>query len=147
MTIDQAVERIQFAYPQIYYACHTRHERRRSTAQNLSMRDSEILIHLDRRTPMRLTSLARHMDLAASTLSEAITDLVEFGYVEKLAGEPGDRRAIGLILTAKGIAAVRASSVLEAARISSVLRRMKPADRAKAIEGLSLLAGACRKRP
>jgi hypothetical protein len=25
VTVDHAVERVQFAYPQIYYACHTRH--------------------------------------------------------------------------------------------------------------------------
>ena len=111
------------------------------------MRDSEILIHLDRRAPMRLTTLARHMDLATSTLSEAIAPLAEFGYVEKRSGEPGDRRAIGLVLTAKGVTAVRNVSVLEAARISAVLRRMKPADRAKAIDGLTALADACRKRP
>lgn len=144
MTIDQAVERVQFAYPQIYYACHTRHERQRSSAQQLSRRDSEILVHLDRRAPMRLSALARHLDLAASTLSEAIADLVTFGYVEKTAAE-GDRRAIGLKLTPKGVAAVRATSVLEAARIAAVLRRMKPADRARAIDGLTALAEACRQ--
>ena len=43
MTIDQAVERVQFAYPQIYFACHARHERTRSTARELSARDSQIL--------------------------------------------------------------------------------------------------------
>ena len=42
MTLDQAIERIQFCYPQVYYACHTRHVRARSTAAHLSMRDSEI---------------------------------------------------------------------------------------------------------
>lgn len=146
MTIDQGVERVQFAYPQIYYACHTRHERKKSSAQQLSMRDSEILVHLDRHVPMRLTELSRHMDLAASTLSEAVKHLVAFGYIEKFASEPGDRRAIGLKLTTKGVAAVRATSVLEADRISAVLRRMSPSDRAKAIEGLTLLANACRRK-
>jgi DNA-binding MarR family transcriptional regulator len=146
VTIDSAIERIQFSYPQIYYACHTRHERRRSSADQLSMRDSEILIHLDRHTPMMLTALARHMDLAASTLSEAISTLTRLGYVEKLTGSGTDRRAIGLLLTPKGVAAVRATSVLEAGRIKSVLHRMKPADRKRAIDGLSLLADACRRR-
>lgn len=146
MTIDQGVERVQFAYPQIYYACHTRHERKKSSAQQLSMRDSEILVHLDRHVPMRLSELARHMDLSASTLSEAVKHLVVFGYIEKLASEPGDRRAIGLKLTAKGVSAVRTTSVLEAGRISAVLRRMPPSDRAKAIEGLTLLANACRRK-
>ena len=75
MTLDQATERIQFCYPQVYYACHTRHARARSTAAHLSMRDSEILVHLDRSTPLTLTELASHMDLARSTLSEAVSKL------------------------------------------------------------------------
>jgi hypothetical protein len=41
--LDDAVERIQFAYPQIYHAFHTRHARRRSTAAHVSMRDGAIL--------------------------------------------------------------------------------------------------------
>jgi DNA-binding MarR family transcriptional regulator len=146
VTIDHGVERIQFAYPQIYYACHTRHERKKSTIDQLSMRDSEILVHLDRHVPMRLTDLARHMDLSASTLSEAVKHLVTYGYVDKLASEPGDRRAIGLKLSLKGVASVRATSVLEATRIETVLRRMPPVDRAKAIDGLTLLANACRRK-
>ena len=80
MTLDRDVELIQFAYPQIYYACHTRHVRRRSSAVHLSARDSEILVHLDRASPTSLSVLARHMDLAASTLSEAISSLGAIGY-------------------------------------------------------------------
>jgi DNA-binding MarR family transcriptional regulator len=110
VTIDQAVERLQFAYPQIYYACHTRHERRRSTDQHLSMRDSQILVHLDRRVPLTLGALAAHMDLAASTLSEAISHLESHGYVLKT--QARDRRRVALLLTPKGVNAVRATSVL-----------------------------------
>ena len=144
VTIDQAIERLQFAYPQIYYACHTRHERRRSTDQHLSMRDSEILIHLDRRMPLTLGALAGHMDLAASTLSEAISHLETHGYVLKTQGR--DRRRVALLLTSKGVGAVRATSVLEAGRLRTVLLRMGARERARVIDGLSLLAGACRHR-
>lgn len=147
MTIDQAVERVQFAYPQIYFACHTRHERGRSTAHQLSLRDAQILVHLDRNTPMTVTALARHLGLAASTLSEAITNLAALGYAEKTAVAPRDRRAVGLRLTDKGVAAVRETSVLEGARLAAVLRRLAPSDRRRAIEGLSIFADACRRRP
>ena len=94
MTIAEAIERIQFAYPQIYYACHTRHARRRSTAHHVSGRDSEILVHLDRAAPTSLSALARHMDLSLSTLSEAITKLTAHGYVVKTPGRAGDRRQV-----------------------------------------------------
>jgi DNA-binding MarR family transcriptional regulator len=145
LTIDQAVERVQFSYPQIYFACHTRHDRRRSNAHRLSARDAEVLVHLNRREPVRLTSLARHLGLAASTLSTAIAHLERMGYVEK-AVAPDDRRAVALRLTSQGVSAVRSASVLEPARLGAVLRRMTPVDRRCAIEGLSRLASACRRR-
>ena len=147
MTIDQAIERIQFAYPQVYYACHTRHSRQRSGPEHLSARDSEILVHLDRAEPTSLSSLARHMGLAVSTLSEAVSKLDLFGYVAKQAGRSADRRYVGITLTPKGVAAVRAVSVLEAARLGRVLRRISASDRAAAIDGLRRLARACRPAP
>ena len=111
------------------------------------MRDGQILVHLDRKAPMSVTALARHLGLAASTLSEAITNLAALGYVEKTAGASKDRRAVGLSLTDKGVEAVRDSSVLEAPRLAAVLRRLAPADRRRVIESLSVLADACRRRP
>ena len=143
VTTDQAIERIQFCYPQVYYACHTRHVRRRSDAGHLSPRDSQILVHLDRQTPMTLTTLARHMALSASTLSEAIAGLVDHGYVSKASGPDGDRRRVGLVLTPRGVDAVRASSVLEAARLRAVLARLSKKDVAIVVDGLTRLARAC----
>ncbi len=145
MTIDQAIESVQLAFPQVYFACHTRHARQRSSAAHLSTRDSAILVHLDRTDPTTLSDLARHLDLAQSTLSEALTKLERYGYVSKRSGREIDRRQVGLTLTAKGVAAVRASSVLEAGRLGAVLTRLSPRERAKAVNGLALLAKACRR--
>lgn len=146
MTLDRAIERIQFCYPQVYFACHTRHDRARSTATRLSGRDSEILVHLDRKTPLTLSELAAHMDLSRSTLSEALTKLEAFGYVVKAPHAARDRRHIGLVLTQKGVAAVRASSVLDARRLRAALERLSRTDQANAVAGLELLARACRRR-
>jgi DNA-binding MarR family transcriptional regulator len=143
VTIDQAVSLVQFCYPQVYYACHTRHERKRSSALRLSRRDSEILVHLDPSSPTMLTHLARHMDLAASTASEAVSKLEAFGYVQKAHARAGDRRRVGIVLTAKGIDAVRAASVLEPARLRSVLARLSKRDRDAVVHGLTVLARAC----
>ena len=145
MTLDFATERIQFCYPQVYYACHTRHDRSRSSEARLSGRDSEILVHLDRKTPLTLSELAAHMDLSRSTLSEALTRLEAFGYVVKTT-HTRDRRQIGLVLTQKGVAAVRASSVLDARRLRAALERLSRTDQANAVAGLELLARACRRR-
>jgi DNA-binding MarR family transcriptional regulator len=144
VTIDQAISQVQFCYPQIYYACHTRHERKRSSALRLSRRDSELLVHLDRSTPTMLTGLARHMDLAPSTASEAVTKLETFGYVQKAPEANGDRRRVGIVLTPKGVAAVHATSVLEPARLRRVLKRLSTRELATVASGLAILARACR---
>ena len=146
MTLNRAIERIQFCYPQVYYACHTRHDRARSSEARLSGRDSEILVHLDRRAPLTLSEVAAHMDLSRSTLSEALTKLEAFGYVVKAPHAARDRRHIGLVLTRKGVAAVRASSVLDAKRLRAALTRLSAIDQSAAVAGLELLARACRKR-
>ena len=143
VTIDGAIERIQFCYPQVYYACHTRHDRARSTSVHLSARDSEILVHLNTTQPMTLSQLAAHMDLSRSTLSEALTKLQALGYVDKAPHAALDRRHIGLMLTKKGISAVRAGSVLEARRLRAVLSTLSKADLTKVIGGLETLARAC----
>lgn len=146
MTLDRAIERIQFCYPQVYFACHTRHDRARSTEARLSGRDSEILVHLDRSAPLTLSELAAHMDLSRSTLSEALTKLEAFGYVVKAPHAARDRRHVGLVLTQKGVAAVRASSVLDPKRLRGALARLSAKDQAAAVAGLELLARACRKK-
>ena len=145
MTLDHAIERIQFCYPQVYYACHTRHDRSRSSASHLSARDSEILVHLDRSTPITLTELASHMDLARSTLSEAVSKLEKFGYLEK-ASRGADRRHIGIVLSRKGVEAVRQTSVLEHRRLHAALSRLSRADLSAVIAGLETLARACRRQ-
>jgi len=108
------------------------------------MRDSSILVHLDRSEPYSLTDLARHMALSRSTLSEAISKLERYGYVQKASPDGGDRRRIRIVLTAKGAESVRRTSVLETRRLHRVLSRLSVAERAKAVSGLETLARACR---
>jgi DNA-binding MarR family transcriptional regulator len=147
VTLDRAIERIQFCYPQVYHACHTRHDRTRSTTAHLSARDSEILVHLDRTTPATLSELAGHMDLSRSTLSEAVTKLEALGYLVKARHHARDRRHVGLVLTQQGVDAVRATSVLEAKRLRKALSNMTKAEQEAVVRGLELLAQGCRHKP
>ncbi|HYN07473.1 MAG TPA: helix-turn-helix domain-containing protein [Vicinamibacterales bacterium] len=145
MTLDEAIERVQFCYPQVYYACHTRHQHGRTRDGRLSPRDSQLLVHLDRRRPLAVTRLAYHMGLAASTVSEAISRLERFGYVTKAAVSGGDRRLVGILLTKKGVDAERSTSVLETGRLRTVVRRLSRRNLAEVIGGLTHLADACKK--
>ena len=144
MTIERAITQVQISYPQIYYACHTRHERRRSSALRLSARDAQILVHLEPIWNVTLGGLARHLDLAASTVSEAVTRLEQLGFLEKVPRTAGDRREVAIRLTAKGTDAIRATSVLETGRLRTVLSRLSRRDRAKVTDGLAILSRACR---
>jgi DNA-binding MarR family transcriptional regulator len=140
---NRDVRLVQVAYPQIYFSCHTRHVRRASTATQLSATDSTLLAHLDENDSVRATMLAKHLGLAASTLSAAIARLAVLGYVVQRR-DASDRRAIDLLLSAKGAAAMQASSVLDSDRVKKMLERLKPGQRARALDGLALLGRAAR---
>jgi DNA-binding MarR family transcriptional regulator len=141
--VPAAVRAVQIAYPQIYLACHTRHTRARSSPFRLSARDSSLLVHLDETHPARPAALARHMGVGASTMSAALRRLEALGYVIRRTPEQ-DRRGAELRLTATGAEALSATSVLDAARVAALLRTMTPADRARAVDGLTLLGRAAR---
>jgi DNA-binding MarR family transcriptional regulator len=100
-----------------------------------------LLAHLDEHLPVRSTTLAKHLELAASTLSAAIARLAGHGYVLQ-ERDPKDRRVVGLRLSPKGAAAMQASSVLDSARVKRLLEQLGPAERKRALDGLSLLARA-----
>ena len=144
MSASDDVRIVQTCYPQIYLACHTRHTRARSSAFHLSARDSSLLVHLDETHPTRPAALARHMGVVASTMSAALRRLESLGYVGRTTPDT-DRRGAELRLTAKGADALRATSVLEAARVEALLRTMTPAVRARAVDGLTLLGTAARR--
>src|SRR5690349_10214062 len=141
---NRDVRLVQVAYPQIYFACHTRHIRRASTGTQLSAADSTLLAHLDEVRATRPTALAKHLSLANSTLSAAISRLGKLGYVT-LGKAERDRRAVDLRLTAKGAAAMQASSVLDAELVSKMLAHLSSNERKRALEGITLLAKGARK--
>src|SRR5262245_2414113 len=134
---------VQVCYPQIYFACHTRHLRRRSTPTRLSASDSTLLAHLDERVSVRPTALAQHLGLSPSTLSAAVKRLTAHGYIVQQRPD-GDGRVRDLRLSKSGAAAMQASSVLESARVRAMLARLSTSERERALDGLSLLAAAAR---
>ena len=140
---NRDVRLVQVAYPQIYFACHTRHIRRASTGTRLSAADSTLLAHLDEDRATRPTRLARHLGLANSTLSAATTRLAKLGYVS-LERSSKDGRAVDLRLTAKGAAAMQASSVLDSDLVAKMLVHLSSAQRKRALEGIGLLAKGAR---
>ena len=130
-------------YPQIWHACHVRHPRGAEKAGGVSERESSILAHLHETRGMRQNVLARHLGLGASTLSEALDALGARGLVRRARRED-DRRAVELHLTAKGARMLEKGTALDPARVRAALAQLGTRERARAIDGLSLLARACR---
>lgn len=145
--IEHALQVIQVAYPQVYLACHTRHQRKRTTTHALSARDSSILSHLDVRTPTTPAKLARHLGIARSTLSEAIKRLTSMGYTTQSARttSAGNRGGVAISLTEHGLDAIRDTSVLEEPRLRAVLQHLSATELRDVARGMNALAAACTK--
>lgn len=135
---------VQYHYPQIYLACHYRHTRRRSSEHDLSSQDSAYLAHLHRYRGTRPADLAGHLGIGVPTLSAWIKRMQETGYLERSVCEE-DRRQVELRLTAKGEAAMQATSVLDTDRLRTVLSRLDEDEIEQALGGLKILAQACRQ--
>jgi MarR family transcriptional regulator, organic hydroperoxide resistance regulator len=144
MTLDQVIQVVQISYPRVYLACHTRHQRKRSTDHRLSARDAAILSHLDQAHATLPSRLATHLAVSRSTVSEALKHLTELGFVVR-GGGTGDRRITGAFLSAKGARAIRDTSVLETARLRAALELASPDERAAIAQGMTRLAEACRR--
>ena len=90
---------------------------------------------------MRAAALARHLGVGASTLSAAVKRLSALGYIAR-DRDNGDGRAVSLRLSTQGARAMQSGSVLDSARVATMLSQLRPPDRARALAGLTLLAEA-----
>jgi DNA-binding MarR family transcriptional regulator len=140
-TVGEALTAVMTLYPRIYFACHTRHVRDPQTQRLLSRHQASILDHLDEIEPTTVLELAAHMGVTAATMSIAIDRLERKGYVVRVK-DAKDRRRVHVRLTTAGVRGREASSVLDASRVEALVGRLSDEERARAIEGLGLLAHA-----
>jgi len=141
--LARTIKIVQTSFPQIYLACHTRHQRKRSTEHRLSARDASILAHLDLQYAITPARLAKHLGVARSTLSEALKRLIRLGY----AAPPevgGGRRLTGVLLSERGAKAISDTSVLETARLEEILRGLDRRGLEEIAAGMMGLSTACR---
>ena len=144
VSIGAALSAVMTLYPRIYFACHTRHVRDPQSQRLLSRHQASILDHLDEIDPTTVMDLAAHMGVTAATMSLSIDRLERKGYVVRLK-DAKDRRRVHVRLTTAGVRMREASSVLDAGRVEALVARLSDDDRARAIDGLSLLARAAQE--
>ena len=144
--MEAEVLAVQQYYPQVFHACHVHHTRARSNPHRLSDRDSSVLAHIGAGFSRSARDLARHLGIGAPAMSATLKRLESLGYVERQARSPRQpTRVLGL--SAKGRAAMQATSVLDTDRLTSLLGELTARQRQRAVEGLSLLAQAARSMP
>jgi DNA-binding MarR family transcriptional regulator len=141
MHLNVAARALMDAYPKIFFACHRRHVQDPTTREVLSAHQANILDHLDDVEPTSVTKLALHMGVTASTMSLALDRLESRGYVAR-SRDRTDARKVLVKLTRQGVRLKESKSVLDPAVVRSILKRMTPAKRERALDGLALLATA-----
>jgi DNA-binding MarR family transcriptional regulator len=140
-TTGEAMTAVMTLYPRIYFACHTRHVRDPQSQRLLSRHQASLLDHLDEIEPTTIMDLAGHIGVTAATMSLSVDRLERKGYVVRLK-DAKDRRRVHVRLTSAGVRVREASSVLDPARVEALVARLTDEERARAIEGLGLLARA-----
>ncbi|HEU5354895.1 MAG TPA: MarR family winged helix-turn-helix transcriptional regulator [Actinocrinis sp.] len=140
------VQRVLAYYPQIYFACHSRHRRDPLSRQVLSERQASVLDHLTAEKGIALKDLAAHQGVTASTMSLMVDRLVAGGWVAR-ERDAHDARRVRLRLTAAGERMKQASTVLDPQLVRDLLDRLTPEQRQAAVGGLEILAAAAASGP
>jgi DNA-binding MarR family transcriptional regulator len=142
--MQDLVRQLMTFYPQIYFACHTRHVRDPRSNTVLSAHQASVLDHLDEIEPTNLRTLAGHMGVTASTMSITINRLVRQKYVVRKRAMQ-DARQVNLLLTPAGVRIKSEKSVLDPALVGALLEQLGADERKQALHGLGLLAQAAHK--
>jgi DNA-binding MarR family transcriptional regulator len=132
------------AYPQIWHSCHIRHQRGARSGDPLTEREASLLAHVSAFAPASPGPLAKHMGISKATLSAVIDALLARGYLNRERHGTDKRRHL-LTLTPQGEQTLLQGSVLDAGRLERALRSLPASKRTLAVEGISLLAQACRE--
>lgn len=113
-------------------------------AFGVSEHQLRILGFLDAVDPTMVGELAEAMAVTPSTMSLNLKRLEAGGFIERRR-DPADRRVMNVRLTEVGRRTREAVPELDPARVDAMLLTLRPDDRRRAIEGLSLLSEAAHR--
>ncbi len=129
------------AIPRILEACRTRSVADPPSGVRVSGNQLRILRQLDDRDPAMVGELAEFMGVTASTMSLNLKRLEEAGLISR-GRDPADRRVRNVLLTDLGRRIRDRHAPLDPVRVDAVLRALRPDRRARAVDGVALLAEA-----
>jgi len=120
-----------------------------NTADGLSLTAAATLATLDRSGPCRLTSLAIGEGVTQPAMTQLIARLQEAGLADRSA-DPSDGRVVQVGITDAGRALLARRRAVRAERLTLILDRLNPADRAAleaALPAIDALANAQAAEP
>lgn len=111
---------------------------RSSPSSDLSLARLRALAFLLDNPAVCLSDLADHLIVGVPTASKLVDDLVERGLLSRSSDE-SDRRRLALSLTNEGERVLKRAARPAQEGVAGLLERLSPEDRARVIQGLSLL--------
>jgi DNA-binding MarR family transcriptional regulator len=97
------------------------------------------LLQIGHDEPVGMSELAERMNVSLATASQVVTDLEEWGLVERVT-DPSDRRRTSVRIAAAHRPAISAIFEQRLRPLGRTLRRLEPEERSALIRGLRVLA-------
>jgi DNA-binding MarR family transcriptional regulator len=116
-------------------------ERERVCCDDLTFQQFETLARIERLAAVTVKSLSEDLGIDESTASRNVAVLVRDGYLLK-SRHQADRRAVRLVLSAKGKAALSTLRCGEEEILSHLFEQLPPDERAPVIRALELVDAA-----
>ncbi|HYF74857.1 MAG TPA: MarR family transcriptional regulator [Nocardioides sp.] len=115
-------------------------------AAELTVPQLRVLVLLNSRGPMNMTTIAQHLDVNASNASRTCDQLVAAGRVSR-EPDPADRRSSVLRLTGEGSRLLTGVMAARRRLIDGVVARMDPVDQRVLAQGLEAFLAAVATMP
>src|SRR5436305_5214194 len=97
------------------------------------------MLQIGQDQPVGMSELAERMNVSLATMSQVVTDLEEWGLVER-STDPHDRRRTRVCITAEHRPAIQTIFDQRLRPLGRTLRRLEPDERGAFIRGLRILA-------
>jgi len=97
------------------------------------------LLQISQEAPVGMSELAVRMNVSLATISQVVTDLEEWGLVERTT-DPADRRRTLVSVAAEHRPTIRTLFEQRLRPLDRALRRLEPDERTGLIRGLTVLA-------
>nr|WP_301539033.1 MarR family transcriptional regulator [Nocardioides sp. zg-1230] len=114
--------------------------------QEITVPQLRVLVLLNSRGPMRLSTIAEHLDVNPSNASRTCDQLASAGRVTRQEDE-NDRRSVVLALSDDGARLVNGLMARRQQLVDGVVARMKPSDRRALATGLEAFTAAVASAP